>query len=148
MTTDLHAPLRDLDAAMRTVLDRVRADVGAAGPEVELRLDPGFAVPGGIDDRSLAHQVVGVIAEHVFSAGFADGLEAGCAQVMNVVQDEVVDSRGRPWPELADGDGSTVGVLDVGCEPFGIAHWALRGQPFCAIGDLVEACRALGWRIG
>jgi hypothetical protein len=147
MTTDLHAPLRDLDAAMRTVLDRVRADAGAAGIEVELRLDPGFAVPGGVDDRPPAHHVVGVIGEHVFSAGFADGLEAGCARVMSVVQDEVVDSRGKPWPELIDDDESAVGVLDVGCEPVGIAHWTLRGRPFCAIGDLTATCRALGWRI-
>ena len=72
---------------------------------------------------------------------------AGCALVMSVVQDDIVDARGRPWPEVADGNGSGLGVLDVVNEPLGIAHWSLRGHPLCAVGHLVETCRALGWRI-
>jgi hypothetical protein len=38
-------------------------------------------------------------------------------------------------------------VLEVSCEPLGIAHWSLRGHPLCAVGHLVETCRALGWRV-
>jgi hypothetical protein len=114
---------------------------------VELRVDPDFAVPGGVDDRPPAGQVVGVIGEHVFAAGFDQGIEAGCATVMSVVQDDVVDARGRPWPEVTDASGSGLGVLDVSCEPLGIAHWSLRGHPLCAVGHLVETCRALGWRV-
>jgi len=26
-------------------------------------------------------------------------------------------------------------------------HWSLRGRPLCAVGHLLETCRALGWRI-
>jgi hypothetical protein len=69
---------------------------------------------------------VGVIGEHVFAAGFEQGIEAGCARVMNVVQDDVIDARGRPWPEVTDGNGSGLGVLEVSSEPLGIAHWSLR----------------------
>jgi hypothetical protein len=147
MTTGLHQPLRDLNAALQAVLDRVRADADGSGLEVELRVDPGFAVPGGVDDRSPVHQVVGVIGEHVFAAGFEHGLEAACAAVMSVVQDDLVGMRGRPWPEIADGDGSALGVLDVACEPLGIAHWSHRGRPLCAVGHLSSTCRALGWRV-
>jgi hypothetical protein len=114
---------------------------------VELRVDPQFALPGGVDDRPAAHQVVGVIGGHVFAAGFEHGLEAACAVVMSMVQDDVVGAHGRPWPEIADRDGSELGVLDVSFEPPGIAHWSLRGHPLCAIGHLTETCRALGWRV-
>ena len=79
MTTGLDQPLRELDIAMRAVLDRVRADAVGTEIEVELRVDPSFAVPGGVDDRSPARQVVGVIGEHVFAAGFEQGIEAACA---------------------------------------------------------------------
>jgi hypothetical protein len=147
MTTGLHQPLRDVDAAMRAVLDRVRADLDGVGLHVELRVDQGFAVPGGVDDRSPVHQVVGVIGEHVFSAGFEHGLEAGCAAVMSTVQDDVVGLHGRPWPEIAERDGSDVRVLDVAVEPIGIAHWSFRGRPLCAVGHLLATCRALGWHV-
>jgi hypothetical protein len=147
MTIGLDQPLRELDVAMRAVLDRVRADAVGTGLTVELRVDPQFAVADGGDDRPPAHQVVGVIGEHVFAAGFEHGLEAGCALVMSMVQDDVVDARGRSWPEVTDGSGSGLGVLDVYFEPLGIAHWSLRGHPLCAVGHLVETCRALGWRI-
>jgi hypothetical protein len=147
MTTGLDQPLRELDIAMRAVLDRVRADALGTEIVVELRVDPDFAVPGGVDDRPPAGQVVGVIGEHVFAAGFEQGIEAGCARVMSVVQDDVVDARGRPWPELTDADGSGLGVLDVSCEPLGIAHWSLHGHPLCAVGHLLETCRARGWRV-
>jgi len=147
MTTGLDQSLRELDVAMRAVLDRVRADAVGTELVVELHVDPGFAVPGGGDDGPPAGHVVGVIGEHLFAAGFEHGLEAGCALVMSVFQDDVVDARGRPWPEVTDGSGSGLGVLDVSFEPLGIAHWSLRGHPLCAVGHLVETCRALGWRI-
>ena len=65
---------------------------------------------------------------------------------MSVVQDAIVDASGRPWPEVDDG-GDSVGVLDVALGPAGIAHWALRGEPICPVGQLVVTCRALGWRV-
>lgn len=65
---------------------------------------------------------------------------------MSVLQDAIIDSLGRPWPEVDDG-GASVGVLDVALEPAGIAHWVLRGEPICPVGQLASTCRALGWRI-
>jgi hypothetical protein len=147
MTAGLDHPLREIDVAMQAVLDRVRADAGGTGLDVELRVDPHFAVAGEADDRPPAHQVVGVIGGHVFSAGFEHGLEAACSVVMSMLQDDVIGARGRPWPEIADRDGSGLGVLDVSVEPLGIAHWSLRNHPLCAVGHLVETCRALGWRV-
>ena len=104
-------------------------------------------MPGGVDDRPPAGQVVGVIGEHVFAAGFEQGIEAGCARVMSVVQDDVVDARGRPWPEVTDVERIRARGARGSCEPLGIAHWSLRGHPLCAVGHLVETCRALGWRV-
>ena len=147
MTTGLDQPLRELDAAMRTVLDRVRADLDGIRLDVDLRVDPDFASAGEVDGLSPAESVVGIIGRHVFAAGFEHGLEAACARVMSAAQDDVVDARGRPWPEVADGDGMPLGVLDVAHEPHGLAHWSLRGRPLCAVGHLVATCRALGWRV-
>jgi hypothetical protein len=143
MTTGLGEPLHDLDAAMQAVLDRVRADADGVEPGLALAVDASF---GGTDDGSPAHHVVVRIEENTTAVGFEPGLESGCGEVMSVLQDAVVDSLGRPWPEVHD-DGGSVGVLDVAVEPVGIAHWSLRGRPLCAVGHLVPTCRALGWRI-
>ena len=143
MVNGLRFPVRDLDAAMDAVLARVRADADGVGPGLSLAVDPAFGTP---DDDLPAHHVVVRIEKNTTLVGFEPGLEAGCAEVMSVLQDAVVDSLGRPWPEVADGDGD-VGVLDVVPEPGGIAHWALRGEPICPVGQLVATCRALGWRI-
>lgn len=75
------------------------------------------------------------------------GLEAACAAVMSGVQDEVIDALGRPWPEVI-GPAGPVGVLDVGFEPSGLAHWRLRNEPVCPVGGLRAACVAFGWRTG
>jgi hypothetical protein len=57
--------------------------------------------------------VVAAIDGHEFLAGFEHGLEAACANVMSGLQDGVVDSSGRPWPEILDAAGTSLGVLDV-----------------------------------
>jgi hypothetical protein len=142
------APPADLDAAMQAVSDRVLADAAGQGRPLHLRIDRDFASPGGPrDERSDVFHVVAAIDRHLFSAGFHEGLEAGCALVMSVLQDEIISTLGRPWPEIGDRDGSRLGVLDVGLEPVGIAHWHLRGERLCAVGHLIPTCRARGWRI-
>ena len=143
MAIGFRYPPRDLGAAMEAVLARVRADADGVGPGLSLTVDPAFAVP---DDDSPAHHVVVRIEQNSTLLGFGSGLESGCAEAMSVVQDAVIDSLGRPWPEVDD-DGDSVGVLDVALEPSGIAHWALRGEPICPVGQLVPTCRALGWRV-
>ena len=139
MAIGLRYPLRDLHAAMDAVLARVRADADGLGPGLSLAVDPAFGVP---DDASPVHHVVARIEKNTTLVGFEAGLESGCADVMSLLQDAVVDSLGRPWPEVDD-----VGVLDVGLEPAGIAHWAFRGEPICPVGQLLPTCRALGWRV-
>ena len=61
---------------------------------VDLHVDP--RVRGARRGAGLtwppAHQVVGVIGEHVFRGRLRAGIEAGCARVMSVVQDDVVDA--------------------------------------------------------
>lgn len=142
------APLADLDAAMRAVSDRVLADAAGHALPLHLHVDRDFSSPEGPpDERPDVFHVVAAIDGHLFSAGFHNGLEAGCALVMSVVQDEIISALGRPWPELGDRSGSTLGVLDVGFEPVGIAHWQVRGEPLCAVGHLVPTCQARGWRI-
>jgi hypothetical protein len=152
MATSSNHEVRDLEAAMQAVVGRVDADLrgaasGSAVSGVSLRVDGEFAYPGGGAGGGPPQQhVVATIAGHRFSARFEHGLEVACATVMSAFQDEMVDSSGKPWPELADDDGGVVGVLDVAVESVGIAHWALRGEPICAVGQLTESCRARGWR--
>jgi len=143
MAIGLRYPVRDLDAAMGAVLARVRADADGVGPGLSLAVDPTFGVP---DDDSPAHHVVVRIEKNTTLVGFEPGIESGCAEVMSVLQDAVIDFLGRPWPEVDDG-GDSVGVLDVAQESTGVAHWTLRGEPLCPVGQLVVTCRALGWRI-
>ena len=76
----------------------------------------------------------------------ADGVEATCALVMDQVQDGVIDRLGRPWPELVDAGGTFVGVLEPAVAS-GLACWALRGVPFCAVGQLSAAVPANGFRL-
>lgn len=142
------APLADLDAAMQAVSDRVLADAAGHGRRLHLRVDRAFSSPGEPrDERPDVFHVVAAIDGHIFSAGFDSGLEAGCARVMSVLQDEIISTLGRPWPEIGDRSGSRLGVLDVGFEREGIAHWQMRGQLLCAVGHLVPASLARGWHI-
>ena len=143
MATGLRYPLRDLEAAMDAVLARVRADADGVGPGLSLVVDPTFGVP---DDESPHHHVVVRIEKNTTLVGFEPGIESGCAEVMSVLQDAIIDALGRPWPEVDDG-GDSVGVLHVALEPSGIAHWTLRGEPVCPVGLLTASCRALGWRV-
>jgi hypothetical protein len=137
-----------LAAAVSFVVERVRADVGpAAGlppaSVVAVRLDPSWADPAAAGEG--AEDLVATVfaGRHEFPLGLEDGVEYACWNLKNQVQDDVVGELGRPWPELVDLSGSTLGVLEptlVG----GLAGWALRGRAFCAVGQLTAAVAAAG----
>lgn len=142
------APVVDLEAVIRAVSDRVLADTPENAPSLRLAVDPSFSTPSNHFDGSPGPvHVVGVIGGHKFAAGFQRGLEAGCAMVMSAMQDEIVAMSGRPWPEIGDRSDGRLGVLDVALGPLGIAHWQLRGEPFCAVGHLRASCQAHGWYV-
>jgi hypothetical protein len=129
------------------VAERVRADGGPLARELRVRVDPVFAGwGGGVDGLPRIEQVAAAIGGRTFAVEFAHGLEAACAAVMSGVQDEVIAMLWRPWPEVLDGD-TPVGVLDVGLDPVGLAHWHLRSVPVCAVGQLASSCRARGWHV-
>lgn len=95
--------------------------------------------PPGPDD------VIAILlgGRHEFPAGLENGVEYACYLIADRLQDGVVDDLGRPWPELRDGARRSLGVL----EPrylHGLAHWALREEPFCAVGQLLPAAAAAG----
>jgi hypothetical protein len=137
-----------LAAAVSFVLDRVRADVGpVAGlppaTVVAVRLDPSWADPAAAGEGAEDLVVTVFAGRHEFPLGLEDGVEYACWNLANQVQDDVVGELSRPWPELVDPSGATLGVLEptlVG----GLAGWALRGRAFCAVGQLTEAVGAAG----
>lgn len=96
----------------------------------------------------LSGEVTCVCGGHEFPLPFDDA-ETACAYAAYMLQDDAIDELGRPWPELLDSDGKFVGVLvpPADAEGGGIAHWALREEPFCTIGHLHEAVAAAGLRI-
>lgn len=133
-----------LAAAMEAVTTRVRADLGPdLLPGFGLRLDPAFSGT----TVSGPEVVVGVAGARRFAAGFEHGLEIACATVMSALQDEAIDEIGRPWPELADECGRSVGVLDVVVEPPGVASWNIGDEVVSVVGLLAASCRARGWHI-
>jgi hypothetical protein len=141
-----------LAAAVSFVVDRVRADVGpVAGlppaTVVAVRLDPSWADPAAGETAAgeTAEDLVATVfaGRHEFPLGLEDGVEYACWNLANQVQDDLVGELSRPWPELVDPSGATLGVLEptlVG----GLAGWALRGRPFCAIGQLTATVGAAG----
>jgi hypothetical protein len=137
-----------LAAAASFVVERVRADVGpVAGlppaTVVAVRLDPAWADPAAAGEGAEDLVATVLAGRHEFPLGLEDGVEYACWNLANQVQDDVVGELGRPWPELVDPSGATLGVLEptlVG----GLAGWALRGQAFCAVGQLTAAVAAAG----
>jgi hypothetical protein len=118
------------------VRKRLEADFQGMGlAQVEFRVEP-------------SGDVTCVCGGHEFLLPFDDA-ESACAYAAYMLQDDVIDRLGRPWPELLDPGGKFIGVLvapaDAGGS--GIAHWALRNDPFCAVGHLHQAVQAAGWLI-
>jgi hypothetical protein len=145
-------------AAVDFIAARVMADFAAvavvSGSELlRLRLDPAWSCGGappadGVGRLSGPDDVIAVLlgGRHEFPAGLEDGVEYAAFLVADHLQDGVIDDMGRPWPELRDAEGRSVGVLEPRYE-HGLAHWALRGDPFCAVGQLGQAVPASGLAI-
>jgi len=73
-------------------------------------------------------------------------VENATAHVMWQVQDDVIAELGRPWPELVEPSGTSVGVLTPAADS-GVACWHLNARPWCAIGQLRGAAAAAGLSI-
>lgn len=149
------APADDVFAT----LERVRRDFWHTGlSEISLVLDPDYRTSTGSaqwnatsqtrGDLTLAHlednlaDVVVIAGGHRFPARLELGLEQACANMCSVLQDDVMDVRGAPWPELTR-DGHS-GVLEPALNGEGTAVWQLRGKPFCVVGELAGALDTAG----
>jgi hypothetical protein len=131
--------------AANALRDRIRADfTGTIAADVELRFDPEFSGRPGSGQLEPEHLVV-ALGEHVFKGGLEHGVETAAAHIAGVLQDDVIDSRGTPWPELETMSGEYVGVLDV--TENGQASWRLRGKAFAVVGELRAAVGIAGLRI-
>lgn len=126
-----------LDAAVSFVRARLAADFAHTGlPGIEIR----------VDGEPRPEDVVLVCGEHGFSLGLENGAEVACADAAYVLQDDVMDLVGHPWPELLDADGNRLDVL-IPSGGRGTAQWLLGKNPFCAVGHLHEGVRAAGLMI-
>ncbi|MBI3687149.1 MAG: hypothetical protein HY241_07385 [Actinobacteria bacterium] len=139
------------------MIERILADFGPVAGRSDLiavRVDPTWAADGGWpegrppEDPVEPGDVVATLlgGRHEFVARLDEGVEYACWVVADQLQDGVMDDLARPWPELEDSEGRIVGVLEPQFEPLMLAHWALRGAPFCAVGHLHDAVAAAGWR--
>ncbi|MGW7682905.1 hypothetical protein ACWGID_19360 [Kribbella sp. NPDC054772] len=128
-------------AAEAFVADRLNVDFAGTGLDtVEFRYDPSWSHSAGDD-------VILVCGGHEFPVDVED-VEAACAFAADRLQDDAMDELNRPWPELIGPGGEYLGVLAVLTDPGpGVATWALRGQPFCAVGHLLRSVQAAGVRI-
>jgi hypothetical protein len=129
-------PSEQVDAALFLIRTRVLADVATTGLEVELAFR--------VEDGEVVASAFG--GEHDLPVHLEDGVETACAWVASELQDGVADRLNRAWPELVDGDGMFVGVLEPTAAG-GVAVWAVRGVAFCAVGQLAGAVPARGHRL-
>jgi hypothetical protein len=130
------ARIRD---ATSFIWGRVIGDVATAG-----LVGVGELLRFRVEDGEVLATAFG--GEDDFPIELHEGVESACAVTAGQLQDGVVDRLHRPWPELVDGEGRFVGVLEAGeaDQTGGIACWALRGVPFCAVGQLSAAIPAAG----
>jgi hypothetical protein len=145
-----------IDAAAHMIVERITADFGEVTghrPDlVQFRNDPGWATDGVLppgrspgDPARPEDVIVRLLGgRSEFPADLDEGGEHACWLVASRLQDDVIDALGRPWPELRDGEGSVLGIAEPQLEPVMLAHWAVRGDPLCAIGHLHMALGAAG----
>ncbi len=129
-------------AAQAFVADRLNADFAGTGlRSVEFRGDPAWTGTPG-DDFIL------VAGGHEFPLDVGHrGVEQACAFAAFQLQDDAMGELNRPWPELVNSAGESLGVLTAPAEVHGVAVWELSGQSFCAVGHLRRAVEAAGLRI-
>ena|SRR5689334_8753621 len=133
---------RGTGAAQAFVVDRLNADFAGSGlADVAIRVDPAWTGSQGDD-------VILVAGGHEFPVELdGGGVEQACAFAAFQLQSDAMGERNRPWPELVNSTGETVGVLIAPTEAPGVAIWELSGKPFCAVGHLQRAVEAAGLRI-
>jgi hypothetical protein len=139
-----------VDAAIAFIRGRLHADFAGTGVQVEFKVDPSWGQEGtttrdGSSDVDPKHVIV-VCGGHEFPLGLESGIEVACADATNALQDDVMDLIGRPWPELLDADSNYVDVASP-ASAGQVAYWQVKGEPFCAVGQLHEAVRAAGLSI-
>ena len=128
-------------AAQAFVAERLNADFAGTGvQEVEFVTDPSWTGTPGDD-------VILVAGGHEFPVDPSGGAEYACGDAAYRLQDDAMDELNRPWPELINSSGDSVGVLAIPAEVRGVAVWELSGEPFCAVGHLHRAVAAVGLRI-
>ncbi|RZS39327.1 hypothetical protein EV193_104544 [Herbihabitans rhizosphaerae] len=134
---------------MAFITERVAGDFANSGlGTFGLHIDRAFSGDTPLNrDHTSARDVVCVSGGHVFTIGLEYGVEFACAEVAFRLQDDAIDARWRPWPELHTADGRFVGVLAPKRELNTVAQWYLGDTPFCAVGHLLKACEAAGLRI-
>ncbi|MGQ0773265.1 MAG: hypothetical protein ACT4NY_02425 [Pseudonocardiales bacterium] len=144
---------RRINAAMAFILARLDADFATTVlPMIELRIIPAWSSGGSEDDNAKQDprpdDVIVVCGGHEFSLPLTAGVETACAEAADALQDDVIGSTGRPWPEINTREGAYVGVLFPRVEaPQQVALWYLNGQSLCAVGHLYPACAAAGLTI-
>jgi hypothetical protein len=147
-----------VEAAGRFMINRIQADFGPATGVAEVlavRMDPTWATggewPEGRQDGDPTEPGDAVVTllggRHEVAAHLDEGVEYACWAVAEQLRGSVIDDLSRPWPELADGEGKPIGVLEPQFEPLMMAHWAFHGAPFCAMGQLHEAVAAAGFQL-
>lgn len=79
-------------------------------------------------------EVLGVTDTHSFRLRVGNDAAELAVRAASVLQDDVMDDLGAPWPELAGAGGSPV-VLEPAVGETGTAEWS-RGRFTCRIGEL------------
>ncbi len=140
MATSAHQDrLHQVPAAARESLQAVLTDVlGAPGPASTVRFH-GASTPqyrAFVAGEPVAPQVevLGVTDSHTFRLVLGDGGAQLAVAAAGVLQDDVMDELGAPWPEVAVPGGGTA-VLEPAVSASGVAEW--RGTAVrCPIGAL------------
>jgi len=141
--------LHGVPSAARESLEAVLADVlGAPGAAATVR----FHGPSTQEYRAFVAgepaapqvEVLGETDSHTFRLVVGDGGAALAVAAAGILQDDVMDELGAPWPQVvAPGDGTT--VLQPAVSASGVGEWRGAGVR-CPIGMLQETYGSVVWR--
>ena len=140
MVTTAHQDrLHRVPSPARESLEAVLADVlGAPGAAATIRFHgpstPEYQAFVAGEPAAPQVEVLGETDSHAFRLVVGDGAAALAVAAAGILQDDVMDELGAPWPEVvAPGGGTT--VLEPAVSASGAAEW--RGTAVrCAIGAL------------
>lgn len=133
-------------ADIAEIASLVLADISTSGVVLDLVLYDGRSGAGSAPEaRRLTHGDIGD-TDDLFAQ--ADGhwlrvpataVQDAAAIILSQLQDDVIDSLGRGWPEITDADGTFAGVavpLSEAAAPE--AGWYVRSRQVSAIGQLAH----------